>query len=309
MTNTFVDNFHADALQSFRNYKRMAERAVEQVSDEEFFALIDAEANSIAVVVKHIAGNAYSRWRDFLTTDGEKADRQRDTEFEATVDTRGSLMQFWEQGWQTLFDNLEPLKAEDFGRSVTIRGEPHTVVEAVNRQLTHYAYHVGQIVLLAKHFRSAEWKTLSVPKNRSAEFNQFLGDKQAAGEAKSDRLEHRSNLLTKKEKRLPNGSLFTLDRFGRLTAAVAVVTPTVVVPAVVNANTRDDPGDCAAVRQVTRLNGLAIPSDDTGRSDDANAAVITPVAVDDLNSGLRSRHRVRPGFCLGSGWSHNGDST
>jgi uncharacterized damage-inducible protein DinB len=184
-----VKNYHADALQSFRNYKRMAERAVEQVSDEEFFRQIDAEANSIATIVKHIAGNAWSRWRDFLTSDGEKADRRRDTEFELLDDTRESLMQVWEDGWQTLFNNVEPLKEEDFSRTVTIRGEPHTVVEAINRQLTHYAYHVGQIVLLAKYFKSSDWRTLSVPRNRSAEFNQFLADKQASGVGKTDRLE------------------------------------------------------------------------------------------------------------------------
>ena len=186
---SIIENYHADALSSFRNYKKMAERAIEQVSDEEFFALIDSEANSIALIVKHIAGNLHSRWTDFLTTDGEKEFRKRDTEFELIDDTRESLMQFWESGWQVLFDSIEPLTVEDFSRTVTIRGEPHTVVEAVNRQLTHYAYHVGQIVLLAKHFKSANWKTLSVPKNRSADFNQFLADKQAAGEAKTDRLE------------------------------------------------------------------------------------------------------------------------
>lgn len=185
----FIENYHADALQSFRNYKRMAERAIEQVSDEEFFHQIDDESNSIAIIVKHIAGNLWSRWRDFLTSDGEKADRMRDTEFELIEDTRDSLMQFWEQGWQTLFDNVEPLKEEDFSKTVTIRGEPHTVIEAMNRQLTHYSYHVGQIVFLAKHLRSSDWNTLSVPRNRSAEFNQFLADKQAAGEAKTNRLE------------------------------------------------------------------------------------------------------------------------
>ncbi len=167
----------------------MAERAVEQVSDEEFFRQIDAESNSIAIIVKHIAGNAWSRWRDFLTSDGEKADRRRDTEFELIEDTRESLMQFWEQGWQTLFSNVEGLKEEDFSKTVTIRCEPHTVVEAMNRQLTHYAYHVGQVVFLAKHLRSSDWKTLSVPRNRSAEFNKFLAEKQAAGESKTDRLE------------------------------------------------------------------------------------------------------------------------
>lgn len=184
-----IENYHSDAIQSFRNYKKMAERAMEQISDEEFFALIDAEANSIAVIVKHIAGNLHSRWRDFLTTDGEKPDRHRDTEFEIIEDTRESLMNFWETGWQTLFENVEPLTPDDFAGTVTIRGEPHTIPEALNRQLAHYAYHVGQIVLLAKHFRSAEWKTLSVPKNQSAQFNQFLAEKQAAGETKTNRLE------------------------------------------------------------------------------------------------------------------------
>lgn len=184
-----VENYHADALASFRNYKKMAERAVEQVSDEEFFRAIDVEANSIAAVVKHIAGNLHSRWKDFLTTDGEKETRNRDTEFEMIGDTRESLMEFWETGWQTLFDNIEPLTVEDFSKTITIRGEPHTIVEAINRQLTHYSYHIGQVVLLAKHFKSAEWKTLSVPRNKSAEFNKFLEEKQAAGEMKTNRLE------------------------------------------------------------------------------------------------------------------------
>lgn len=195
-----IKNYHADALLSFRNYKKMAERAIEQISDEEFFALIDAEANSIAVIVKHIAGNLHSRWRDFLTSDGEKPDRHRDTEFELIGDTRESLMKFWETGWQTLFDAIEPLTVDDFSRTVPIRGEPHTIAEALNRQMTHYAYHIGQIVLLAKHFKSADWKTLSVPKNRSSEFNQFLADKQAAGENKTNRLEAPLE-FSKREKR------------------------------------------------------------------------------------------------------------
>ena len=181
-----IENYHADAIQSFRNYKKMAERAIEQIGDKDFFALIDPEANSVALIVKHIAGNLHSRWRDFLTSDGEKPDRHRDTEFELIGDSRDSLMKFWETGWQTLFDAIESLTVEDFSRTVTIRGEPHSIAEAINRQMTHYAYHVGQIVLLAKHFKSADWKTLSVPKNRSAEFNQFLADKQAAGGTTKD---------------------------------------------------------------------------------------------------------------------------
>jgi uncharacterized damage-inducible protein DinB len=185
---TICQNYLDDAISSFRSYKRLAERALEQVNDEEFFAKIDRESNSIAIIVKHIAGNQHSRWRDFLTTDGEKASRDRDQEFEITDETRETLMDYWETGWQTLFDAIEPLTEEDLARTVTIRGEPHTVVEAINRQLTHYSYHIGQIVFLAKHLRSSEWKTLSVPRNRSAEFNQFLAEKQAAGTAKTDRL-------------------------------------------------------------------------------------------------------------------------
>ena len=166
--NEILTNYLSDAIKSFRNYKKLAERAVEQVSDEEFFRSIDPESNSIALIVKHIAGNQHSRWRDFLTSDGEKADRDRDTEFELIEDTRESLMQFWETGWQTLFDAIEPLTPEDLSQKITIRGEPHTIVEAINRQLTHYPMHVGQIVFLAKHLKATDWKTLSVPRHQSA---------------------------------------------------------------------------------------------------------------------------------------------
>jgi len=179
MSSELIHIYRDDALSSFRSYKTLAERAIEQVSDEEFFATIDDEANSIALIVKHIAGNLRSRWTDFLTTDGEKPGRHRDTEFELIDDTRDLLMQAWNDGWQTLFDEIGRLTEEDFSRTVTIRGEPHTVIEAINRQLTHYAYHVGQIVLLAKHFRSTEWKTLSVPRNRSADFNKFVSRRKA----------------------------------------------------------------------------------------------------------------------------------
>jgi len=185
----FIENYLLDAIESFRNYKKLAERAMEQVSDEEFFAQIDAESNSVALVVKHIAGNQRSRWRDFLTSDGEKPDRNRDTEFEIMDEDRASLMDFWESGWATLFGALEELTPDDFSRTVTIRGEPHTIVEAINRQLTHYAYHVGQITFLAKHFRASEWKTLSVPRGRSDAFNQYLADQQAEGIEKANRME------------------------------------------------------------------------------------------------------------------------
>ena len=195
-----VRNFHADAVQSFRNYKKLAERAMDQITDEEFFAAIDAEANSIAVVVKHIAGNLVSRWSDFLTTDGEKPTRDRDAEFEIRDDSRTSLMEYWERGWQTLFENIEPLTVEDFSRTVTIRGQAHSIVEALNRQLTHYAYHIGQIVLLAKHFKSADWTSLSIPKNRSADFNQFLAEKKAAGEPAGNRMEAPADFVKRDRK-------------------------------------------------------------------------------------------------------------
>ena len=184
---TPIHNYHADALRTFRSYKSLAEGALGQISEEEFFAQLDPESNSVALLVKHLAGNMHSRWHDFLTSDGEKPDRDRDTEFEIIGDTRDGLMEYWETGWQTLFSNIEPLASDDFSHTITIRGEPHTVVEAINRQLTHYAYHIGQIVFLAKHFRSSFWKTLSVPKNRSAAFNEFLAERQALGLTRIDR--------------------------------------------------------------------------------------------------------------------------
>jgi hypothetical protein len=162
----------ADALQTFRDYRTLAERALAQTSDEDFFKTIDAESNSIAVNVKHMAGNMLSRWTDFLTTDGEKPERNRDIEFVILPGTtKDELLAYWERGWKCVFDAVEPLQPDDLMRTVTIRGQDHTVMQAINRQLTHYAYHVGQIVFLAKHFKSSEWQSLSVPRNRSAEFN------------------------------------------------------------------------------------------------------------------------------------------
>ena len=172
MSNLQTSDYLEDAINEFRKYKVMAERAMAQIDDETFFALIDPEANSIAILVKHMAGNMRSRWRDFLTTDGEKADRHRDQEFVIEAgDTRAALMQRWEESWRLIFDALTPLRAADLARIITIRDEPHSVLVATNRQLTHYAYHVGQIVLLAKHARVAEWETLSVARGQSEQFN------------------------------------------------------------------------------------------------------------------------------------------
>jgi hypothetical protein len=149
----------------------MGERAMEQLRDEDFFVTIDAESNSIAILVKHLAGNMRSRFTDFLTSDGEKPDRFRDREFEVNAaTTRADVMRWWEEGWSCVFAALEPLKAEDVMRTVTIRGEPHTALQAINRQIAHYAQHIGQIVFLAKHLRSSEWKTLSIPRGKSEEF-------------------------------------------------------------------------------------------------------------------------------------------
>src|SRR6185369_16824417 len=136
--------------------------------------VLDGEMNSIGLIVKHMAGNMRSRWRDFLTTDGEKPDRNRDSEFVDPPATREQLRALWDAGWKYLFTALEPLTEADLGRTVTIRGEAHSVMQAVNRQLAHYPYHCGQIVMLAKHFRGEKWKSLSVPKNKSGEFNRAV---------------------------------------------------------------------------------------------------------------------------------------
>jgi len=175
----FTTSYLEDSLELFRYYKKLAERAMEQVTDEQLFAAMDEETNSIAIVVKHMAGNMRSRWTNFLTTDGEKADRDRDTEFVDPPATRAALLEVWEHGWKCAFQALEPLSDTDLGRTVTIRGEAHSVMQAINRQLTHYALHIGQIVMLAKHFARDRWQSLSVPRNRSAEFNQRV----AAGKA------------------------------------------------------------------------------------------------------------------------------
>jgi Protein of unknown function (DUF1572) len=162
----------ADSLKLAHRYKELAERALAQMEDAELFTPLDDENNTAAVVVKHLGGNLRSRWRDFLTSDGEKPDRDRDGEFEvAEGASRAELMALWEEGWGHLVGTLAALRPEDLGKSVTIRGEPHTVVEAIHRQLAHTAYHVGQIVVFARHFRGADWQTLSIPRGRSADFN------------------------------------------------------------------------------------------------------------------------------------------
>ena len=174
-------SFEADYLdevrRSFRGYKRLADGGLAQLDDQEFFQLPDPESNCAAQLVKHMAGNLRSRWLDFLTTDGEKPDRNRDQEFVLTdADTRPDLMRRWEASFKIVFDTVASLKPEDFVKTVTIRGEPHTILQAINRSLMHTAYHVGQILYLGKHLRGAAWTVLSIPKGKSAEFNAMKPD-------------------------------------------------------------------------------------------------------------------------------------
>jgi uncharacterized damage-inducible protein DinB len=174
----FTASYLKDAIAVFIYYKKLGERAIAQVSDEQLTLALDDEVNSIATIVKHMAGNMRSRWTGFLTSDGEKPDRHRDSEFEEPPATRAALLQTWEAGWACLFSAIEPLTDADLTRTITIRGEAHSVTQAINRQLAHYPYHVGQIVLLAKHFAHDRWQSLSVPRRGSSEFNRRI----AAGE-------------------------------------------------------------------------------------------------------------------------------
>ena len=170
MTDQVAAHYLADVVRQYRKLKSQADAALAQVDDARFFTTLDAESNSLALIVKHVAGNMRSRWTDFLTSDGEKPDRDRDTEFEVhDADTRASLMGRWEDGWQRTLDAIGALGPDDLLKTVTVRGEPHSVIEAIDRQMTHYAAHVGQIVYLAKHLAGPAWKTLSIPRGRSRE--------------------------------------------------------------------------------------------------------------------------------------------
>jgi hypothetical protein len=175
----FTTSYLKDSLAVFRQYKALAERAMEQLTDVQLFAVLDPESNSIAIVVKHMTGNMRSRWTDFLTSDGEKPSRRRDLEFVDPPATREALLAAWDEGWACLFQALEPLAEADLSRTVTIRGEAHSVMQAINRQVAHYSYHCGQIVLLAKHLNHRGWKPLTVPRGQSEEFTQRV----LAGEA------------------------------------------------------------------------------------------------------------------------------
>ena len=165
------DEFKQAIVNAFQSNKRLADRAVEQVADDKLRLPLDENTNSIAVIMKHVAGNLLSRWTDFLTSDGEKPTRNRDHEFVDTFGSRAEVLQFWEQGWNCLFTALEALTADDFAKTVTIRGEPHSVPLACQRSLAHTCYHIGQIVQVARIHAGAQWNVLTIPRGGSAQFN------------------------------------------------------------------------------------------------------------------------------------------
>ncbi len=167
----FTTSYLEDSIHVFRQFKSLAERAISQATDSQLYELLDEDANSIAIVMQHMGGNMKSRWTNFLSEDGEKPWRNRDREFEQPPATRVALLQMWEHGWDCAFQSLQSLTEEDLSRTVHIRGEAHSVMQAIHRQIAHNAYHCGQIVLLAKHFQHAQWTSLTVPKGKSEEFN------------------------------------------------------------------------------------------------------------------------------------------
>jgi uncharacterized protein DUF1572 len=184
------DVYLQESIQQFRRLKELADKAIAQIDPGAVFATLDAESNSIAIIMKHMAGNMRSRWTDLFVSDGEKPDRHRDSEFVIEPEnTQVALLDGWEAGWRCLFDALAALTAEDLTRAISIRGESHSVIQAINRQLTHYAYHVGQIVLLAKHFAGGGWQSLSIPRGRSEEFNRVMHARSAPAETGSRAIE------------------------------------------------------------------------------------------------------------------------
>ncbi len=176
----FTTAYLKDSTTLLRYYKMLGERAMAQSSDADLLTTLDAESNSIAIIVKHLAGNMISRWTDFLTADGEKPSRDRDAEFVAPPQTRAEILAMWEGAWKVVFDSLAPLTEEDMGRTIRIRGEAHSVMQAINRQVAHYAYHIGQIVFIAKHLASDRWNSLSIPRGKSADFNSRVSSGKAS---------------------------------------------------------------------------------------------------------------------------------
>jgi hypothetical protein len=175
-----INNIYLESIKKqLLYYKTIGEKAIAQLEPEQLFIAVNDDTNSIAVIIKHIAGNMLSRWTDFLTTDGEKEWRNRDGEFEQTFTTKEEVMAFWEKGWTCFFDAINSLTPKQLTTIIYIRNEGHTVLEAINRQLAHYPYHIGQIVFYAKMLKSTQWNSLSIPRNKSANYNtdKFSKDK------------------------------------------------------------------------------------------------------------------------------------
>lgn len=164
------EEFLEQSIRIFQSQKDLADKAIAQLADEDLYVQPDPESNSIAIVMKHLAGNMLSRWTNFLTTDGEKDWRNRDSEFVITDHDAAALKEYWENGWLCLFNALVPLTEGDLMETITIRNEEHTVIQAIIRQISHYGMHVGQIVYLAKHIKGKDWKTLSIPKGQSEQY-------------------------------------------------------------------------------------------------------------------------------------------
>ena len=166
-----INSYLESAKKQFLYYKTLGEKAMDQLEAEQLFVSINEDTNSIATIVKHLSGNMLSRWTNFLTSDGEKEWRNRDSEFEETIKTKEELLDVWDKGWECFLDALNGLQAEQLSQIIYIRNEGHTVIEAINRQLAHYPYHIGQIVFYAKMLKNSEWTSLSIPKNKSNSYN------------------------------------------------------------------------------------------------------------------------------------------
>jgi len=176
----FTTSYLADSITLLHYYKKLGEQAMAQVSDDSLTTTLDAESNSIAIIVKHLTGNMRSRWTDFLASDGEKPDRNRDDEFRASPQTRAEITTTWEGAWKIVFEALAPLTDADLGRTVLIRNERHSVMQAVNRQVAHYAYHIGQIVFISKHLASDRWTSLTIPREKSSDYNNRVASGKAS---------------------------------------------------------------------------------------------------------------------------------
>jgi uncharacterized damage-inducible protein DinB len=176
----FTASYIKESTGILHHYKLLAERAIAQVPDEALTLTLDPESNSIATIMKHLAGNMRSRWTDFLTSDGEKSFRNRDGEFESPPETRAEMMEAWETGWKCVFDTLATLSDSDLSRQITIRNESHSVMQAITRHIAHLSYHTGQIVFLAKHFAGKDWKTLTIPRGKSADYNSLVASGKAS---------------------------------------------------------------------------------------------------------------------------------